>query len=88
MKGQYIVAGYQGRMNVRFVPDSSTTVYMDEELTAFDTEEEANAYVDQHEEEYYNDYYKYDDGMGDDRIDYLSCEGCGALHLSDCHCDE
>jgi hypothetical protein len=66
MKGVYVVAGYQGRLSVRFVPDNSTTVYMDEELEGFATQEEANDYVDKHEEmymlqydqqEYFNNYY-------------------------------
>ena len=60
MEGSYVVAGYQGRLSYRFVPSSSTTVYMDEELAEFDTEEEANSYIDEYEDDYYNDYYQDD----------------------------
>ena len=59
-KGQYVVAGYQGRLSVRFVPHNSTTVYSDSEVASFDTIEEANAYADEHEPAYsaaYDEWY-------------------------------
>ena len=87
MKGSYVVAGYQGRLSYRFVPLSSTTVYMDEELAEFDTEEEAKDYIDKHEDDYYNDNYPHDDLHDYDNTGY-ACDGCGALCESDCYCHE
>jgi hypothetical protein len=58
MKGQYVVAGYQGRLSVRFMADNSTTVYMDDEIASFDNEDDANAYVNDHEDEYYDEYWQ------------------------------
>ncbi len=86
MKGVYVVAGYQGRLSIRFVPDNSTTVYMDEELESFDTIEEANDYVDKHEENYWQQNNQQESFDYD--VDYFACDCCGALHSNDCRCDD
>ena len=41
----FIVAAYEGRVSVRQEDAGSTTVYADETLAYFDTEEEANLYA-------------------------------------------
>jgi hypothetical protein len=94
MKGQYDVAGYQGRLSVRFVPDNSTTVYADTIVASFDNEADANAYANDNEGAYYDNYwqYAYDEHeaayYGRDNIDYFACDCCGALHSNDCKCDD
>lgn len=57
IKGQYVVAGYQGNLSVRFVPDNSTTVYSDHVLAEFDTIEEADDFISKNEDDYYDEYY-------------------------------
>jgi hypothetical protein len=58
LKGKYIVAGYEGRLSVRFVPDNSTTVYADTVVASFDNEDDAISYANKHEGAYYDNYWQ------------------------------
>lgn len=61
MKGRYDVVVWEGRVSYRFVPHSSTTVYMDEVVTSFKTEEEAFQFIaengDRLEDEWIIEHY-------------------------------
>lgn len=44
-KGRYVVVVWEARVSYRFEPYGSTTVYMDEEVASFDTEQEAKDFI-------------------------------------------
>jgi hypothetical protein len=70
MKGYYVIAFYLGSFSYRFVPENSTTVYMDWEICAFPTEEQALAAL-RHLEEGYK--FGYSDGIAEnDLIDLIA----------------
>ena len=41
MKGLYVVVYYQGRFSYRFVRETDTTIYMDQDIASYKTEPEA-----------------------------------------------
>ena len=49
MEGTYDVVIWEGRVSCRFVPHSSTTVYMDEVVASFDTAEQAAKFIEENE---------------------------------------
>lgn len=56
MNGTYDVVVWEGRVSYRFVTHSSTTVYMDEVVASFKTEEAAIKFIEENEIQLENDW--------------------------------
>lgn len=80
MKGTYTVNKWEGRVSVRFESESSTTVYMDETVGSFESEEEALEFASSIEAAVWADYKE-----------AHTCPHCGYFstnHDGWCYCGE
>lgn len=58
MSGRYDVALWNGYLSSRWVSEFATTVYADQVVASFDTEEEAKRYIKENEDRFLDEYWE------------------------------